>query len=102
MRQLDERARDSAGAPFMQATPDARLALLTALDREQHETASAARRARRARAAGWPRRRQPRPAEPKEGDKFLPDARQQNAPSAEVGAGAAERSARTRRATGSG
>jgi hypothetical protein len=91
MRQLDERARDSAGAPFMQATPDARLALLTALDREQHEdgkrreTERAAREQQGGRAGA-----QAKAAEPKEGDKFLPDARQQNAPSAEVGAGAAE------------
>ncbi|MGQ0712890.1 MAG: gluconate 2-dehydrogenase subunit 3 family protein [Gemmatimonadaceae bacterium] len=35
MRQLDDASRAASGSPFMSATPEARLALLQSLDREQ-------------------------------------------------------------------
>lgn len=92
MRTLDEASRKAhGGAGFMQATPAQRTALLTTLDREQHEDGRRREAARAARERQGGRAAvEAKAAEPKEGDKFLPDARQQNAPNAEVGAGAAE------------
>ena len=53
MRTLDEECRRQHGAPFMAATPEQRLALLTELDREQKKDADA--------RAGAPASRAPAP-----------------------------------------
>ena len=78
MRTLDEECERMHDVSFMEATPQQRLALLEALDREQMEYTQARERAR-----------QPAPtqaADSNQGDRYLPDQRQENAPDAETSA----------------
>lgn len=79
MRALDEASHRSAGRPFMKATPAQRLALLSALDREQKthmDTREAARKARSARPESS--------TEAKKADAYLPDQRKEGAAGADV------------------
>lgn len=78
MRTLDEECERMHEVSFMEATPQQRLALLEALDREQVEYTRQRERAR-----------QPAPAQApdsSQGDRYLPDQRQENAPNAETSA----------------
>jgi len=75
MRRLDEASQARSGAPFMSATPAARLALLEALDREA-KTYMEARDVARASAA-------------KKAEAQMKDQRQEAAPNSSAGAGGA-------------
>lgn len=81
MKTLDERSQQAHKVGFMQATPAQRLALLTEIDKEAKQYMDA-----REKAKGSPANVE------KAGemaDKNLSDQRQENAPSAQVGAGGA-------------
>lgn len=86
MRKLDEESRKANDAPFMQATPQQRLALLERLDREQKAHTDARERARASGARGEQAKKE---EDAKKADAHLPDQRQENAPNAEAGAGGA-------------
>jgi hypothetical protein len=82
---LDEACRKLNDASFMESTPEQRLALLQRLDREQKQYmdargAAQQRRAmqgfERSRSSGMPGTSPPDSAQ---GDRYMPDARQQNA-----------------------
>lgn len=64
MKKVDERSRDMNKAPFMESTPQQRLALLEVLDREQKKDADT---------------RQEDEKKKKEGEKFLSDQRKEAA-----------------------
>ena len=81
MRTLDDESRKANGAPFMEATPQQRLALLERLDREQKTYTDARAAAQSATSAGAV---DPEKQVEKEADAVLPDQRQQNAPSADA------------------
>jgi hypothetical protein len=86
MRQVDEASTRANGVPFVQATPQQRLALLEQLDREQKadsDERAAARKAREARQAPAARRT-PTDTGTATGDKYLPDERRENAPGSEA------------------
>jgi hypothetical protein len=98
MRKLDEASEKASGVPFMKATPQARLALLETLDREQRQQAErreAAALAAATSSSTGPSSPNPRqrpaaqdtatPPEAKKGDAYLPDQRQENTTTAEVG-----------------
>jgi hypothetical protein len=83
MRTLDGAAQQAYKTIFVNATPEQRLALLTRYDREakQHmDAVEAAARAKRGLPAIVPPPNQAAPG--KEGDAFLSDQRQENAPTA--------------------
>jgi hypothetical protein len=87
MRAIDEASMKENNVPFVQATPQQRLALLERLDREQFadaEQREAARKARKARGTGAAT-----DTTATTGDEHLPDQRQENAPGAEAGGAAA-------------
>ena len=71
MGKVDEESRKDTGVAFMEATPQQRLALIERLDREQKSYIDSRDRARRVRDGK---------EEEKQGDAFLPDQRQENAP----------------------
>ena len=92
MKKLDDASRKMNKVSFMKATPEQRLALLEALDREQKEYNDARDAANRAKAAsdstvaaakGGTSGDQG--AESKKADAVLPDQRQENALNADVG-----------------
>jgi hypothetical protein len=85
MRKVDEASMTENGLPFLQATPQQRLALLERLDREQ-KTDSDAREARRKAREG---KAAPSDTGAAIGDKHLPDERKENAPGAEASGAAA-------------
>ena len=102
MRKLDEASRKAGGASFMQATPQARLALLESLDREQKSytdarQARAAAKVKKADATGSAKAKAEAkeevkaadPATANKSDAYLPDQRQENAVSSEVGSATA-------------
>lgn len=99
LRTLDEASRAASGAGFMQATPEARLALLTRLDREQKsqtDARAAADKAAAQQVASTGGGARPgtaaaagKKADGKAADAHLPDARQQNAGTGDVAGGAA-------------
>ena len=72
MRQLDRESRDLNDAPFMQATPAQRLALLERIDREQKSHSDARKEAGRRKSLA-----------------YLSDQRQEQVPGAEAGAASA-------------
>jgi hypothetical protein len=72
MRQLDRESRDLNDAPFMQATPAQRLALLERIDREQKTHSDARKEAGRRKSLA-----------------YLSDQRQEQVPGAEAGAASA-------------
>lgn len=87
MRQVEQRCREMHGAGFMQATAQQRLALLEQLDREQKTEMD-----RRAGQAATPGEPEPAPALPDDstaGDAYLPDQRQEEAGTPDVGGAAA-------------
>ena len=98
MRALDEASRTASNAGFMAATPAQRLALLQTLDREQHDQAEARAAARKAGPrdtttiagrAGTDTTAAAKQADAEQADARLPDQRQENAPTPEVGGAAA-------------
>jgi len=102
MKKLDEASEKASGKRFVEATPQARLALLEQLDREQKADAdarmaaalAAAKRATDAKSGdGKPRQTASKqdtvtPPEGKKGDAFLPDERQTGAVGGDAGTGA--------------
>jgi hypothetical protein len=86
MRKVNEESRRLNRTDFMSATPQQRLAVLEKLDREQKAHSDARKEAAR-RARGLPP--SAKPAEAREGDKHLPDQRQEGALGAEAGAATA-------------
>jgi len=90
MKQLDDASRKANNASFMAATPQQRLTLLTQLDREQKTVADAQEAADR-RRRGLAPVMAPRDSgahQPADGEKFLPDQRQEKAPGNDAGSGA--------------
>jgi Gluconate 2-dehydrogenase subunit 3 len=86
MQTLDEASKKANnGATFMAATPQQRLTLLEAIDKEAKAHMDARDAARRARDKAGASKK----ADKKEGDKFLPDQRKEAAPGADVGAASA-------------
>jgi hypothetical protein len=83
MRTLDEASQKANNASFMSATPQQRLALLEALDREQ-KAYTDAQTTRATRGAGAGKGAVDEVGGEK-GDAYLPDQRQENAANAEVG-----------------
>ncbi len=75
MRRIDEESRKDGGKPFMEATPQQRLALLERLDREQKVQADA----RSARSSAEKEKEDQERA-----DARLPDQRKENAPAADA------------------
>jgi len=105
MRTLDDASKKANNKSFMQATPQQRLALLESLDREQ-KAYTDAREAKRAARQGAAPQAPPPQGEGKKGaaadtaapknvnpekkaDAYLPDQRQENAPTGDVGGAAA-------------
>jgi hypothetical protein len=90
MRQLEAASRETNGASFLESTPEQRLALLERLDREQWEymRARSGAQQRRALAAVRDTLQPPDTAQSGSGDAFLPDQRQENAPSSATGSAA--------------
>jgi hypothetical protein len=84
MRAIDDGSRRANNVPFMQATPQQRLALLERLDREQKRH-SDAREAATRRARGLA----PLPPEAKSADEHVPGQRQEGALGSDVGAATA-------------
>src|SRR5690606_18606152 len=84
MEQLNAECEEMHGVGFMEATPEQRLTLLEQLDREQ-KAAMDARAARRSESEAAP----VAAADSTEGDAYLPDQRQEDAGSADVGGAAA-------------
>lgn len=72
LRTLDDESRKLNDAPFMEATPQQRLALLERLDRDQKAVSDAREAASRKRSLAW-----------------LSDQRQEQAPGSDVGAASA-------------
>jgi hypothetical protein len=102
MEKIDEASEKASGAKFMKATPQARLALIESLDREQKQQ-SDARMAAALAAADRGRTTKPPEAKPrqsaskqdtatppegKKGDAYLPDQRQENAVGTDAGTAA--------------
>jgi hypothetical protein len=91
MRTVDDASRDANGAPFIQATPAQRLAVLRKFDAEQKKQAD--EREVRQRASALKRLDEPLAARPtdekKSGDAYLPDERKENAVGGPSGSGAA-------------
>jgi hypothetical protein len=102
MKKIDEASEKASGKRFVEATPQARLALLEQLDQEQKREAdarmaaalAAAKRANGAKPVnGKPRQTASKqdtstPPEAKKGDAYLPDERQTGAVGADAGTGA--------------
>jgi hypothetical protein len=85
MRKIDEASMKEHSVPFVQATPQQRLALLERLDREQKADADAREAARKARKGKTASSDTSTAA----ADKHLPDERKENAPGAEASGAAA-------------
>ena len=92
MKKLDDASQSLNKTSFMQATPEQRLALLTALDKEQKEYMDNRSKAPKADPSA-PKGDMVAPkdttAEQKQGDKFLPDQRKENASNPQAGGAAA-------------
>lgn len=86
MRKLDAASRRANGVSFMGATPQQRLQILEALDREQKAYMDSHDAAERARDLG---RHLIRNGEVRGPEAYLPDQRREVAPAADVGAAAA-------------
>lgn len=84
MKEIDRRSQQDYNTPFMAATPEQRLALLTKLDREQW-THSRARENASRRAKGL----KELPAESRPAEERLPDQRQEAAAGSDIGAATA-------------
>ncbi|MEO7964257.1 MAG: gluconate 2-dehydrogenase subunit 3 family protein [Gemmatimonadaceae bacterium] len=88
MKKLDEASQSMNKTSFMQATPEQRLALLTALDKEQKEYMDKRSQAPKADPSA-PKSEMSAPkattAEQKKGDAFLPDQRKENASNPQSG-----------------
>lgn len=84
MRRIEEESEEMHGVGFMAATPQQRLALLEALDREQ-KAAMDSRGGPPPEATATPAA----PADSAEGDAYLPDQRQEAAGTADAGGAAA-------------
>ena len=84
LRKLDAASQKANNASFMASTPQQRLALLEALDREQktyQDAIEAARKAKPKSAKGDTAKT----IEARKGDAFLPDQRKEGAPGSDVG-----------------
>ena len=77
MRRLDEASQKMHNASFMAATPQQRLTLLEALDREQKMHMDARQAARRSQTPTAPPKDAPAAADTAEADAYLPDQRQE-------------------------
>ena len=86
MSKVDDASKKANNASFMSATPAQRLAVLTALDREQKTYMDAREAADRKRKGLAPA---PTPASAPAGDAHLPDERKENATGGESGGAAA-------------
>jgi hypothetical protein len=76
MPKVDAASQKAHNVAFMSATPQQRLTVIEALDKEQKEHTDARERAREKAA--------PKKADEKQADKFLPDQRKENVPGQEV------------------
>lgn len=85
MQTLDEASKKANnGATFVAATPEQRLTLLTAIDKEAKAHMDAIAAARKARPGN-----KPKTAEEKKGEQYVPDQRKEAAPGADAGAATA-------------